>query len=89
MRKDEILDSLGGLPKISTKGLITNEKNFTYRKKGVKEPLNLRVSGEIKDKVERHSHHSGYSMNEIVEAILEKYYEGKEFEPITKKQLVI
>jgi hypothetical protein len=89
MRKDEILDSLGGLPNVSLKGQITNEKNYTYRKKGVKEPLNLRVSGEIKDKVERHAHHSGYSMNEIAEAILQKYYNGKEFEPIKKKTLEI
>ena len=25
---------------------LSNEKNYTYRKKGVKEPLNLRISGE-------------------------------------------
>lgn len=89
MKKNEILDSLGGLPQVSVKGQISNDKNFTYRKKGVKEPLNTRVSGEIKDKIERHANQSGYSMNEIVEAILQKYYDGKDFPPITKKELVI
>lgn len=89
MKKDEILDSLGKLPQVSEKGKITSEKSFTYRKEGVKEPLNLRVRGDIKDKLERQSFHSGYSMNEIAEAILQKYYEGKDYEPIQRGVLEI